>query len=39
MVKTATFGGSWWLRMRILDEKKDEKAKGVTLVESKLRSR
>ena len=31
MVKTATFGGSWWLRIRILDEKKNEMAKGVRL--------
>ena len=39
MIKTATFGGSWWLRMRILDESKNKKADGVTLVASKLRSR
>jgi HEAT repeat protein len=38
MIKTATFGGSWRLRMRILDENKNKKADGVTLVDSKLRS-
>ena len=39
MIKTATFGGSWWLRMRILDESKNKKADGVTLIASKPRPR
>ncbi len=39
MIKTATFGGSWRLRMRILDESKNKQADGVTLVASKPRSR
>ncbi|MFP6886014.1 MAG: HEAT repeat domain-containing protein [Opitutales bacterium] len=34
MVKTSTFGGDWWVGMRVLDESKNEKAKGVTLAVS-----
>lgn len=36
MVKTTTFGGNWWLRVRVIDEKKNEKAKGVTFATSTL---
>ena len=35
MVKTATFGGRWWMALRIMDEKKNRMAEGVTLVTSK----
>jgi len=35
MVKTATFGGNWWLQIRMLDEKKNEMAEGVTLMTPK----
>ncbi len=35
MVKTATFGGRWWMTLRVMDEKKDRMAEGVTLVPSK----
>ncbi len=34
MVKTATFGGSWWLQIRVLDAKKNEMAEGVRLLTS-----
>jgi len=35
MVKTATFGGRWWITLRIMDEKKNEMAEGVTLMTPK----
>jgi len=35
MVKTATFGGRWWMNLRIIDEKKNEMAEGVTLMTPK----
>ena len=35
MVKTATFGGRWWMAFRMMDENKRMMAKGVTLVTPK----
>ena len=32
MVKTATFGGRWWMTLRIMDEKKNRMAEGVTII-------
>ena len=32
LVKTSTFGGNWWLRMRILHEKENECAKGLKVL-------
>lgn len=30
LVKTSTSGGSWWLKMRLMDEKEDQRASGLT---------
>ena len=35
MVKTATFGGRWWMALRIMDEKKNRMAEGVALLSPK----
>jgi hypothetical protein len=35
MVKTATFGGRWWMNVRIMDEKKNRMAEGVALLTAK----
>ena len=35
MVKTSTFGGRWWMALRIMDGKKHEMATGITLALSK----
>jgi HEAT repeat protein len=35
MVKTATFGGRWWMALRVMDEKKDRMAGGITLLTPK----
>ncbi|MBL63525.1 MAG: hypothetical protein CMI30_08965 [Opitutae bacterium] len=35
MIKTSTFGGRWWMALRIMDGKKREIASGITLALSK----
>jgi HEAT repeat protein len=35
LIKTATFGGRWWMRLRIMDERNKRMAQGVTLVTPK----
>ena len=35
MVKTVTFGGRWWMKVRVMDEKKNRMAEGVALLTAK----